>query len=661
MYISSLALRNFRCFGEEPTVISLENDITCFVGNNGSGKTSIFLALKRLFGENREDRTIVKEDFHLAPNENFQDIEGKELYVEVVFSFPELNGDSSLINKTCPAFESYIYFDNENQIMKARMRLEAKWNNSEYEDDVESSLYWITSPNDIDFGKDYEFKSTVSNFDRKIVKLRYIPAFRDSSAILKNNLKSLMKIISECSDLQDDDINAIESSSQELGEKIETLDSIETIKTIIDENWAKAHDNTLKHYQKAKLQVAPTDINQLLKSISLKLEPAENGDYRNIEELSDGQISLLYFTLSIVLYDLEQKHYAGKVNGFKPCDIIPATFTIFAIEEPENHLSPFYMGRILNLLFEKLNSNAIGILSSHSASVVRRLKKIEQIRHFRQEIDENNRITVVKTIKLPENKQDEDYKYINQAVLAHPEIYFSKLVLLGEGDSEEIIIPQIASKLGFDLDPSFVAFVKLGGRHVNHMWRLLNELNIPHVTLLDFDLGRNEGGLCRVKYIINELRKIGIGFICPDGTSRKELNDETLDKDQILGVLEKLENYNVFYSRPLDLDMSMIRAFPEVYEDNANNARRNILEKAVLGESGDYSKYENLKIEISEQELKKYRYLFCSKSKVIAHYKAINEIIIKKKSIIESKCPQPLKNLIYKCNEITRRYINNEE
>ena len=39
--------------------------------------------------------------------------------------------------------------------------------------------------------------------------------------------------------------------------------------------------------------------------------------------------------------------------------------------------------------------------------------------------------------------EDEDvYKYINQAILAHPELYFSKLVILGEGDSEEIVIPQ---------------------------------------------------------------------------------------------------------------------------------------------------------------------------------------------------------------------------
>ena len=46
----------------------------------------------------------------------------------------------------------------------------------------------------------------------------------------------------------------------------------------------------------------------LIKSLLLKLCPAETAEAKNINELSDGQISLLYFSLSMALYELEIKH-----------------------------------------------------------------------------------------------------------------------------------------------------------------------------------------------------------------------------------------------------------------------------------------------------------------------------------------------------------------
>ncbi len=183
-------------------------------------------------------------------------------------------------------------------------------------------------------------------------------------------------------------------------------------------------------------------------------------------------------------------------------------------------------------------------------------------------------------------------KYINQAVLAHPELYFSKLVLLGEGDSEEIVIPQLAKKLDFDLDPSFVAFVKLGGRHVNHMWRLLSELDIPSITLIDLDLGRNKAGQCRIEYAIKELKKIGQTFVFPDSISPKDLEEEWLDLDQINVLTSELEKHGVFFSYPLDLDMAMIRAYPDFYcADKAKNSDRKILEHAVLGKELNGSRH----------------------------------------------------------------------
>ena len=666
MYISSIIIKNFRCFAEEPTTISLDKDITFFVGNNGTGKTTIFTALKRLFGDSREDRTIIKEDFHLKPGETIDDAQDREMFIEIVFAFPELSDIGEQANSTLPAFEHVIYSNSENAF-KAKMRLESKWTSAEYYDDVETKLYWITTDSDIGFGDDFENKSTVSHQERKIIQFRYIPAFRDSNAILKNNIQNLIKLITDYVDIDYVDIeegtgitggisktDEIERLNSKLHEEIKEIIALKEIKGLIDKNWIKTHDDALKYCQQTQFEATPSEIKDLLNSISLKLSPAESGKSCDIDKLSDGQVSLLYFTLAISLFELEQKHYRDEVKGLKKYDKIPTLFTIFAIEEPENHLSPFYLGRVLNLLNEALNNNKniMGLVSSHSASVIRRVIKLEQIRYFRQQISDETRISKVKTLKLPENRDEEAYKYINQAVLAHPELYFAKLVILGEGDSEEIVIPRLASKLEIDLDPSFVSFVKLGGRHVNHMWKLLNDLEIPYLTLLDFDLGRYEAGVKRFKYVIDELAKLGKSFDYPDGINYQSIVNEELDKPQIISVINKLQEKNIFYSLPLDLDMAMIRSFPDYYSDNANNSTRDSLEKAVLGEKGDYSKYEDIGCLLDDSLLKKYRNLFCSKSKVVSHYTAIEEIMKLSASDIKSQCPNSIKNLINKAKTL---------
>lgn len=657
MRIDQIILSNFRCFSAVPTAISLESDLTCLVGNNGSGKTASIVALKRLFGASREDRTITRDDFFLAPDEDYKSINGRELYIEVIFSFPELEGNTEKAREVCPAFSSVIYADEEDGKLKAKMRLEALWDETEYEDEVQSKIYWVTTSEEIEFGEGKDFKFPVSSHDRKHIKLRYIPAFRDSKATLKNEVKVLTKILEDYTDVSPSHQKKIETISESLSNEIQNLESIKTTTALLKKIWSKTHDETLTHYQDPKLEATPTEIGELLRSISIKLAPSEDGTSRDISELSDGQISLLYFTLAIALYEIEQKHHAGKAKGFKELDKDIPVFTIFAFEEPENHLSPYYLGRVLDVLQTKTKTlKGTGIVTSHSSSVVRRMERVEQIRYFRQETTPDSRYSIVKKILLPSEKSEEDYKYLNQAVLAHPELYFSKLVLLGEGDSEEIIIPQLAKALGFDLDPSFVAFVKLGGRHVNHMWRLLSDLNIPFLTLIDMDLGRNGAGPLRIKYAIDELEKIGEKFSFPSGVNAQQLEQKNLTFEQLKSLAIQLEEYGVFYSFPLDLDMAMIFAYPDNYDaSNAQDSEREALDKAVLGEKHEADKYDDNGFEIySCEELKKYRYLFCTKSKVASHYQAMADILELGEDDIEIECPDFIKRLIEKCSALLR-------
>ncbi|EJH4461162.1 AAA family ATPase, partial [Staphylococcus pseudintermedius] len=206
----------------------------------------------------------------------------------------------------------------------------------------------------------------------------------------------------------------------------------------------------------------------------------------------DGLKSLFYITLVSTLLEIENK----QEKDDKPL------LNILAIEEPENHISQHLLGRIVRNLKEiSKKDNAQVILSSHNSSIIGKVDP-EYIRHLQIQNSES----IVNNITLPE-KKDDAHTYIKEAVKAYPDLYFSKLVILGEGDSEEIVLPKLLSADNIYLDDFNISVVPLGGRYVNHMWKLLNDLSIPHVTLLDLDRERGGGDWGRIKYVLKQLNE----------------------------------------------------------------------------------------------------------------------------------------------------------
>lgn len=291
-----------------------------------------------------------------------------------------------------------------------------------------------------------------------------------------------------------------------------------------------------------------------------------------MNELGDGYKSLFYLTLVCSLLELEDKLIE---EGENEVEVSRPLLTILAVEEPENHIAPQLLGRVIKeLACVAEQSKTQVFLSSHTPAIIKRVSP-ESIYHFR--INENFE-SVVASIELPE-ETDEAYKFVKQAVQNYPEIYFAKFVLIGEGDSEEVIIDRFTQTLKLDLDDNIISFAPLGHRFVNHIWKLLSKLNIPYVTLLDLDIEREGGGWGRVKYAIKQLLKVGVkkeqllrldnGTILSDEALEEMHNWELKsddDKKRLMGWVAMLENYNVFYSAPLDVDFLMFNTFSNDYK-----------------------------------------------------------------------------------------------
>jgi len=129
--------------------------------------------------------------------------------------------------------------------------------------------------------------------------------------------------------------------------------------------------------------------------------------------------------------------------------------------------------------------------------------------------------------------------------------------------------------LGVPIDRSFVAIVPIGGRHVEHFWRLVTQLGIPHTTLLDLDLGRKQRrhraiqGRCKCDPALKtpsdeETKKIWMPYCFDRGTDWAAKGGWT--KVILQSWIDFFEQQDVFFSTPLDLDMLMLEAFPAAYK-----------------------------------------------------------------------------------------------
>lgn len=380
------------------------------------------------------------------------------------------------------------------------------------------------------------------------------------------------------------------------------------------------------YFTDPKITFVASEIEALLRHLSVSFSPGHDDNLVDFSRLSDGQKSMLYLSLVLSSQAVGRAVLAGEDDSFDPEKLRPPVFTLIALEEPENSLSPHYLGRIVSALNSMTsNEDAQALIATHAPSMLRRVDP-EYIRYLRLTETRQSKIT---KIQLPSRK-DEAHKFVREAVQAFPEIYFSRLVVLGEGDSEEIVLPRIFSAKGVPVDESAVTVAPLGGRHVNHFWRLLSALEIPYITLLDLDVSRHNGGWGRIKYVNDQLKKLTPAHALPDTWIISAWNDESIPirthhffEDGTKDLFKELEKKNIFFSEPLDLDFSMLLAFPEQYSKENYKAPTVSTVKAVLGNSHHNPKQYSLK----ERKLfNTYHKRFKLGSKPTAHIDALAQI-----------------------------------
>jgi len=661
VHIENLTLQNFRCFGATPVTMTLKPGTNAFVGNNGSGKTAALEGLKRLFSPVAADRQIRLSDVHFGPNEDAQTLRGieREIVIDAVFGFAA---------ETEPMVFNDLFFSASDNTLKVRIRLECKFLSSDSKtDDLETKIYSIKTLDPVPFGPDDERKSPLRGRATQYAEVIYIPAHRDARGVSQTALRNLLHRLESSADWNDDTRMKSKGFANDLEDNLNATEAIKYVSKTLDGFWKSLHDG---HYDGTpRLGVVATEFQKLIRDLTIRFSKSPGGGQRYMEELSEGQTSLLYFALAATYQTLiweMQKSLPNGLSGFHPSDFTFPALTIFALEEPENHLSPFYLPRLVALL-DKLNEtgSAQAIVTSHATSILSRIPP-RNVRYFRN-CPETLTSSALE-LPLPKESSEED-KFIQQVILANPEVYFARLVIIGEGDTERVVIPKIAEAFDASLDPSFTAYVSIGGRHAQHLWRLLNGLKIPHLTLLDFDLGRHGGGTGRLKNAVDWLSELGpecTPTYASSANSQVQVPATVIPGNEVLvgqGYLtwvNWLRRWDIFYSAPVDLDMMMIQAFPSAYKsktayvaEHYDEKTRKKLMEAVFGESGKgLPETAPTGSEISEEQVHIYRALFKSSSKPGSHLMAFSKLT---KEEIRSGCPEPLQALIKRAKELVAK------
>lgn len=625
MRISKIIIKGFRCFGYDGVIFESLEDLNVFVGHNSSGKTAALEALVKLFGRTKNEREIRKNDFYRTGKKN--DLtDGCNLSIEVQLNF---SADDSSV----PILFQNMTINDSNSKPYVRIRLDAVWKEDPRNADgiVEQEInFWQNPECDDELNP---CKKVFKSSDLSLFQVYYVPALRKTSDELKYSSNSLLqrmlKLISYEMEFKQKTVETLKT----IDTSIQENQDFSTIKSVLMDSWAKFHKDA--RFDNVEIGMLCDDVEQFLRKLDVTFTSNVEGDVFQINDLGDGNKSLFY--LSMICSLLESEH---KLKRNEELPLI----TFFAIEEPENHISPHLLGRVINVLMKISKKDFVQVfVSSHSPSIVGRVNP-SAIYHFQN----RNSLSIVNKVELP-SESDEAYKFIKEAVQHWPEIYFSKLVVIGEGDSEEVVFKYLSKHFDCNFDENEITFFPLGHRFIHHIWKLLENLQISYITLLDLDQERSGGGWGRIKYILQEMQSLGkcddiFWKGAPYKFRHKEV--ETLHKwdfgklGQTLANLHRwidfLESYNIFFSTPLDIDYLLLSLFeneytkvidgdgPDIppkkleYEHYLQNAVHHTLKSD--NREGDYFSRKEKELMIW------YKYLFLGRGKPITHVQHLPNI-----------------------------------
>ncbi|WP_058120183.1 AAA family ATPase [Photobacterium kishitanii] len=473
MHISKLSLVNYRNFSNSKLLFS--KGINTLIGENGSGKTNLFRAIRLLL-----DNTMPRSSLRLQENDfcrNLGDWRGHWIIISLEFNdIADDEVSQSLFlhgvgNVGVDAVEKATYnliFRPKAYIRQSLSELVSgdfqgleKLRDTICIDDYETI---ITGKNDSDFNDESIYQMIVGDFENvkfprtvevlKIgalipnilsmsdeVSFTFVKALRDVVSDFHNNrtnpLLTLLK--RKGGEIKKEDFDPIAEMVDSLNISIESLPDVGQIRADIKET---INDSVGDTYSPKSISIKSglsDEADQLFQSLKLFVDESDDGYEGGIHEMSLGGANLIYLTLKL----LEFKYQKGNQ--------LIANFLL--IEEPEAHIHT----HIQKSLFDKINySNTQIIYSTHSSHI----SEVSNIQNVNIIGKVNGQCSTFQPATGLTTKQLVFVQRYLDAIRSN--LLFAKSVILIEGDAEEILIPILIKKaLGVSLDELGISLVNI--------------------------------------------------------------------------------------------------------------------------------------------------------------------------------------------------------
>ncbi|QYS88282.1 DUF2813 domain-containing protein [Flavobacterium columnare] len=470
MYLSELKLWNFRKYGSDGSfnldkpdlIVPFNKGLNVLIGENDSGKTAIIDAIKLVL------KTHAYEWIKVEESDFYQDSD--KLRIEIEFKDIKPNEAKNFIE--------WLGWEGIGEEAKPILRLI-------YQVEIKQDRIQVT---DVKAGMD-ETGYPLNAEAREYLKTTYLKALRDADNDLTAKKNSrLSQILKEHEFFKKKtkiEEHQFELEFKKLNKKIETwfkTDGNEKLKKIIDDFLVSFTDKS----KTSNISLGESDIKSILEKISLGV--------LNQQNLGLGTMNRLY--MAAELLHLKKENW----NGLKLC----------MIEELEAHLHPQAQMKIIEALQKETEVQFI--LSTHSPNLASKVKLHNLIlcnsnKAFplgEEPNQENEKSKIDKYTKLSKD----DYTFLERFLdVTKANLFFAKGIILVEGWSEEILLPILAKRLGYDLTEKEISIVNVGStaylRFAKIFLRQNQEeiLDIPIAIITDLDNRpeKKDDSFCEVK------------------------------------------------------------------------------------------------------------------------------------------------------------------